>query len=104
MRLFEVDSELTDLKDDILGLLLASRAAGLEKISVDELLTDIHRGGEKWVGIDELMLLLRSMPGIAKFDPRTITLKSSSPEQRYEKRQEDIINKMAVRALSKEIG
>ena len=81
MKLFEVDSGLEDLRDEVQGLLLAAKAAGMQDISPSQLLFDLKRSGNN-IGIDELMMLLKGLPGISASDPRSIKLTSTSPEEK----------------------
>lgn len=100
MKLFEVDAQLDDLRDEIQGLILAAKAAGMQQISPNQLLFDLRRSGNK-IGIDELMLILKGLPGIETSNPRSITIAVTSPEQKLKNRDDEIISKMASKSIDR---
>jgi len=103
MKLFEVDSQLDDLRDEVSGLILAAKAAGMSEISPNQLLFDLRRSGNN-MGIDELMLLLRGLPGVENSNPRSIQISTTSPEEKLKQKDDDIINKMASSSIDKKLG
>jgi len=102
MKLFEVDAQLDDLRDEIQGLVLAAKAAGMQEISPNQLLFDLRRAGNK-IGMDELMLVLKGLPGIEMSNPRMITLATTSPEEKLKNKDDEIISKMASKSLDRKM-
>lgn len=100
MKLFEVDAQLDDLRDEIQGLVLAAKAAGMKEISPNQLLFDLRRSGNK-IGMDELMLVLKGVPGIETSNPRMITMTTTSPEEKLKNKDDEIISKMASKSLDR---
>ncbi len=103
MKLFEVDAQLDDLRDEVSGLILAAKAAGMDEISPNQLLFDLRRSGNQ-MGIDELMLLLKGMPGIEDSNPRAIKISITSPEEKLKQKDDEIISRMASSSLDKKLG
>jgi len=56
------------------------------------------------MGIDELMLLLRGLPGVENSNPRSIQISTTSPEEKLKQKDDDIINKMASSSIDKKLG
>lgn len=103
MKLFEVDAQLDDLRDKVSGLILAAKGAGMDEISPNQLLFDLRRSGNN-MGIDELMLLLKGLPGVEEANPRSIKIATTSPEEKLKQKDDEIVSKMASKSLDKKIG
>ena len=100
MNLFEVDSQLDDMRDEIKGLVLAAKAAGMDTVSPDQLLFDLRKAGYT-VDKDELQLVLKNIPGVSTSTHKEINFSKTTPDEKQQKKDDTMIKKMSKSSLDR---
>lgn len=100
MKLFEIDADLDDLRDEIKGMVLAAKAAGKMKVSPEEILKDLRRAGHM-VDKDELLLMLDGIPGISTATDQEINFAKTTPDEKQQAKDDDTVERMAKSQLGR---
>lgn len=100
MKLFEIDADLEDLRDEVKAMMLAAKAAGIMKVTPEEILFDLRRSGYM-VDKDELMLMLDGLPGISTTSDKEINFAKTSPEEKQQDKDDTAIKKMSRSQLDR---
>ena len=102
MKLFEIDADLSDIRDEVKGLVLANKAAGIMKVTPDQIIFDLRRSGHN-IDRDELLLLLKNMPGISTASGKEINFAKTTPDEKQQKIDDDTVKKMSRSKLDRNI-
>jgi hypothetical protein len=102
MKLFEIDADLSDIRDEVKGLVLANKAAGIMKVTPDQMIFDLRRSGHN-IDRDELLLLLKNMPGISTASGKEINFAKTTPDEKQQKKDDDTVKKMSRSQLDRNI-
>lgn len=100
MKLFEVDTQLDDMRDEVKGLVLAAKAAGMSTVTPDQLLFDLQKAGYN-VDKEELQLVLKNMPGVSTSTPKEINFAKTTPDEKQQKKDDGMIKKMSKSTLDR---
>lgn len=100
MKLFEVDADLDDLRDEIKGLVLASKAAGIMQVTPAQILSDLRRSGHA-VDMDELLLMLKGIPGISTASGKEVNFAKTTPDEKQQKKDDTTIKNMSKSQLDR---
>ena len=94
MKLFEIDADLEDLRDEIQGMVLAAKAAGIMKVTPEEIMHDLRRSGHM-VDTDELLLILDGIPGISTATDQEINFAKTTPGEKQQDHVVSAVEKIA---------
>jgi hypothetical protein len=102
MKLFEIDADLNDIRDEVKGLVLANKAAGVMTVTPDQIIFDLRRSGHN-IDRDELLLLLKNMPGISTASGKEINFAKTTPDEKQQKKDDDTVKRMSRSQLDRNI-
>jgi hypothetical protein len=90
------------MRDEIMALVLAAKAAGMSTVTPEQLLFDLQKAGYN-VDKEELQLVLKNIPGVSTSTPQKINFAKTTPDEKQEKKDDGMIKKMSRSTLDRKI-